>query len=736
MLSIIYKEYRDLGIKVIPIQWDTANNQPISHRNWSAPDDLVLRETDNAIMILTGNDYACLDFDIKNTDNKALFSEWMTIVTNDAPEILRKVFIEKTRNNGYHLWFKYDALPKKTALADNKDGNEVIALYANGPVVYTFPTPGYTEFHQNMGEIEMLNENEYNYIISVSQYFNEYKPDYDPNLKAISYPEGYEEKLSEFDLSLSDMQFETILKMVGLIPIPNFRYSKRDKFKAYRREGSTSAGISAKVYFGSKRVMIFSASMASFPNWHNKEDYPVWCLPASFLLFYHFGRSWDEVIKYIGLKKINTGYPYYIFPQSVEKSIHEVSKELSLDPVFLATSGLWTIASLAGNCYYSDFGSSVKNIIFALLVAPVSVGKTPAFKLMCEDALSAELEKEDKQYKLSVAAWNLEKTESAQNKQAFSKPHPKRFHSYVADGTTEGYISIMQDQEGGMGVYHDEAESILNAGAHKANNDSITFFTQAFSGGRYTQIRADRAKERVVKSLNISIMMGTQPSRLNNIFGQDKIESGFASRFLMVESGYRLLNEDADPFSESRRMCNDWIKIVSTLYNINKEFSSGERERIKIGLTNEARDLFRLYNKRGLKASNENITNKIEGHILATEAKMSAYFPRLCHLVAIISNQQNPIITTDVVTKSWELYRFYAESTLKIISKIKAEVDSGMPAELQLLYNTLPLKFTIQQAEEICAMLNLRHSKFKESMRRKDFGSLFKRITLGNYEKL
>ena len=47
MIKETYAEYTELGIKVIPIEWDTTNKQPVSHRNWSNPDDLTLRPSDN-----------------------------------------------------------------------------------------------------------------------------------------------------------------------------------------------------------------------------------------------------------------------------------------------------------------------------------------------------------------------------------------------------------------------------------------------------------------------------------------------------------------------------------------------------------------------------------------------------------------------------------------------------------------------------------------------------------------
>ena len=372
-----------------------------------------------------------------------------------------------------------------------------------------------------------------------------------------------------------------------------------------------------------------------------------------------------------------------------------------------------------------------------MMIAPVSVGKTPAFKAMCEQPLSDTLQREDQEYKRKLEEWNAEKMAALGEKKQFTKPKPRRFHPFAVDGTTEGYIALCQDQPNGMGVYHDEAETILNAGAHKSNNDSISFFTQAFSGGRYTQIRADRDKERVVQNLNINLLMGTQPSRLTNIFTMDKIESGFASRFLMVQSDYLQLNINADPFAQQRQMCAEWANLVLTLYDVNKRNSEGDDlEPIRIVITDEAKQLYSKYFKESLIAANERINNRIEDYIKGAEAKMSAYLPRLTQIIAIINNPYKPIIDENTIELGWRLYRYHAQSTVNILKNLHKTVETGLPTELDNLYNALPNEFTSKEAIEVCKKINLSDQKFKSSLRQKIFGSMFVKIDHGKYKKV
>lgn len=744
-----YNDYKSLGLTVVPVEWDIVKKEPVSHRLWSETTELKISSKHNAIMIKTGGAWASLDFDIKNTKRKTLFEEWKAMVLNQWPEIYDKVYIEKTRNEGYHVWLKYNKLEKKLSLAESELGNEVIALYAKGPLVYTFPTPGYTEYHSSMQDVQELTDKEFEYLISTSQIFNEYKPEYDPSLKAVNYPAGYESLLSQFDSKIPDDVWETILSVSGLVPILNYKYHAKDKFVAFRREGSTSNAISAKVFYKTKRVLIFSASLNNFPNWHNRADYDnIWSLPPSFMLFYQHERSWDKtieqikgIIESVGIDieikpEISTDYPLDVFPTSIRQSILDVCHHRSLSPSFVATAGLWTISSLAGTRYHSDFKSEGKNILFCLMIAPVSVGKTPAYKVMCETPLKESHESLDKRYTEDLERWTKEKAKSSSNKEPFTEKKPTRFIPISADGTTEGYIHKSMMQPNGIGVYQDEAETILNAGNFKATNDSISFFTQAFSGGRITQVRADESKERVVPNLNLNLLMGTQPSRVKNIFTEDRLSSGFASRFLMVEADYTELNTESDPFGDKKEMCEEWNEIVRGLFYSGMNYNSGDNQQIFINMTPEAKNAYRVYYRQLLTDANKRIKSKSEEYIIGTEAKMSAYLPRLIQILSIIYNHTGPTITEEIVHKGYKLYRYYAESTIKIIANLNCEIETGLPGDLELLFQTLPDEFSRKEAAEICTRINLKERRFDISIRRKDFSKLFQKIGQGRYKKI
>src|SRR5690606_31634794 len=102
--------------------------------------------------------YGMIDFDLKNTDDKEVFDKWKFAVSSQDGELLDKVCFERTRNNGYHVYIKYPKLKSKVSLANEENGEEVIALYTGGTLSYCDPTPGYEMIWNSFEDIEELTD--------------------------------------------------------------------------------------------------------------------------------------------------------------------------------------------------------------------------------------------------------------------------------------------------------------------------------------------------------------------------------------------------------------------------------------------------------------------------------------------------------------------------------------------------------------------------------------------------
>jgi hypothetical protein len=183
-------------------------------------------------------------------------------------------------------------------------------------------------------------------------------------------------------------------------------------------------------------------------------------------------------------------------------------------------------------------------------------------------------------------------------------------------------------------------------------------------------------------------------------------------------------------------MCSDWVQLLEHLYRTGHLYNTGEIKPVEISFEPAAKDAYRCYYKANLKDANKRILSKAEQYIIGTEAKMSAYFPRLVQILAIINDPKMPVITKKVIDDAHCLYKYFAKSTMGIIAKISEEIDTGLPSELELIYQGLPEIFKRSDAVEVCKRLNLSDQKFETAMRRKDFKALFRKIEYGVYQKL
>ena len=174
----------NLGLKPIPMIWNaetkTASSHCIAHSTVTKDNyDITnfnafiynLKEA-NGIGIKLFAPFGCFDFDLKNTNDKEIFSKWLHAVKFLDDDILSKVCIETTRNGGYHVYVKYNKLTSKKSLAKEVNGEEVIALYTGGALSYCDPTPGYKMYHNEWQDLEELTDDQFDILVSSAVSFN------------------------------------------------------------------------------------------------------------------------------------------------------------------------------------------------------------------------------------------------------------------------------------------------------------------------------------------------------------------------------------------------------------------------------------------------------------------------------------------------------------------------------------------------------------------------------------
>src|SRR5690606_8877603 len=196
---------------------------------------------------------------------------------------------------------------------------------------------------------------------------------------------------------------------------------------------------SAKVYYESRRVLLFTSSLSGYPSYMDRvsNDDHTWVLTPSKIIYYKNDRDWISTIDEIKMicdsadimieeqtpvtnteiiKSDRLKFPTDVFPETVQRflSVQRIQYE------YLAAGVLGVISTAMGNnsTLLANGGYDVKGIIYLAIVAPPGASKSPALKatfkpLEMIDSESYKRYKEQyKEYKESLTAYKNAKDKS------------------------------------------------------------------------------------------------------------------------------------------------------------------------------------------------------------------------------------------------------------------------------------------------------------------------------------
>jgi len=251
----------------------------------------------------------CLDFDEKHNEGKPIFEEWKKMV---SPETFSKLAIERTRSNGYHVYFLCPTKANIHAIAANGTGQETIALRGdnfNG-ITYCAPTKGYTFIQKSLTELQTLETDEMMHLVECGYSFNRYTGKSitsSGGLKRYTnsrYPDPpikYKAALEVFDEKIEPMFIPELLVSLG------WSYNQRtlDRPRSSREMGEfielfrpgkaehEKITRSASYYYDKKRLSVYTDDQGiNLPSINNSENLASWLSPYM-VLYYLNNRDWD-----------------------------------------------------------------------------------------------------------------------------------------------------------------------------------------------------------------------------------------------------------------------------------------------------------------------------------------------------------------------------------------------------------------------------------------------------------
>ena len=132
-----------------------------------------------------------LDFDLKYADDPdKLWSDWKTRIPKN---LLAKLTVSKTANNGYHLLYRTDVIEGNRKLAMNKNKEVLIETRGEGGYLKCFPSDGYEIIFGDLENIQSISKTERAILFSTSSLFDaqlsKKKKDYGNNEYKDPFPE-------------------------------------------------------------------------------------------------------------------------------------------------------------------------------------------------------------------------------------------------------------------------------------------------------------------------------------------------------------------------------------------------------------------------------------------------------------------------------------------------------------------------------------------------------------------
>lgn len=747
----IFSDLFSIGLTPIPVKWDTETRQATIHPEHGKENIQITDVSSwmenmqgcNGIALKLSPPFGMIDIDQKNTNRKGIYQELLHIIQSTNEDILRKVCIESTRNGGHHIYIKYPLLSHKIAVARN-EGKEVISVYTGGLLSYCYPTPGYDLVHNEFSDIEELTTEEFDLLVSAASFFNE-DTEFIPGqntVQLIDYPVEYENTALQFDSNTTDNLFEYLLNSINLYEVKGKQY-KQQKYIPYLRKGST-ANYSAKAYYHSKRLLIFSASMPEFPSWHDctSEGDTRWSLSPTKIVYYKNKRDWSKTIdeiqslskefnisiieqKPITKQPINDRlkFPYDIFPEKIQQYIFAQT----IQHEYLAGAILGSISAAIGNTAILQAmpGYNVKAILYMAIVAPPGAAKTPALKKAFGPL--EELDHNDyaiykeahDEYLRKHAAYKKSKSEQ-------EEPQAPVFPQVIIkDSTIEMVSSILQANQYGCVILADELSGFLNRFNQYKAGDEEQKWLELWSGSSILNQRITSGVKKVQDPF-CSIVGGIQPGVLESMSKDDKQHNGFYHRFLFVypqqqpKEEWRQINIPLNVLNAYRDM---FIMLISQRC----------RDRSVYTLSPKANLLYKeWFDNKNIKY-NKAQTDNIKGIV----AKYQEYCLRFSLLIQVV--EDGPIrektITPENMERAIRLTEYFLGNMHKASKILTPETPlDKLQDNYRSFYDALPQSFSSKTFVTIACDFSIKEGAAKMFLSRQT-GKLFIRTDKNTYEK-
>lgn len=176
----IAKKYLASGFSPIPIidgqkrptikNWQQYADEPMGLKEC----ERLFKNTKSIGLVMGFDGVQCLDIDAKHFRSNE-YERFINQLDEEAPDLRKKMIIQKTRSNGFHWIFKCDEIEGNQKLARNVKGEVTFETRGRGGQIVAFPSQGY-KIQGKITNVTRITPEERDILFRVARLMDEVTP--------------------------------------------------------------------------------------------------------------------------------------------------------------------------------------------------------------------------------------------------------------------------------------------------------------------------------------------------------------------------------------------------------------------------------------------------------------------------------------------------------------------------------------------------------------------------------
>lgn len=216
--------------------------------------------------------------------------------------------------------------------------------------------------------------------------------------------------------------------------------------------------------------------------------------------------------------------PTHGLRENLQKLIKTYTKVMQVPQDYFTCSMFSVASTLIGNKVTVWNGTYPNNPnLWIILVGNSGIGKSAPIKMLMQPINEAQSENY-RQYKSELKEWK-----KCADEDKGDKPHLRQF--YVSDTTPEGLYKVLGENPNGLLLYRDEIKGFFDDMGRYNKSGEESNYLSIWDGTTVT-INRKNDEPLYIEHPFLSMIGGTQPGLLRQMFSERLLHSGFLQRIL------------------------------------------------------------------------------------------------------------------------------------------------------------------------------------------------------------